>query len=163
MFEYKVKLEPENHRPYIVKEKEIDYGETERMDNPKKIVDMMNVLYDMYELAEEHMYMITMNTKLDVTGVFMVGMGTVNQTMAGPREIFIRALLAGACSVALIHNHPSGDTEPSEMDRMIAKQLATGADILGITVTDFIVIGKNGLYYSMNSEEPWTLEPKEWR
>jgi DNA repair protein RadC len=59
-------------------------------------------------------------------------------------EVFKPAILANASSVILVHNHPSGDTNPSETDILITKRLRDAGEILGIEVVDHVIIGKGG-------------------
>lgn len=69
-------------------------------------------------------------------------------SICNPREIFIRLLLCGASTFVMIHNHPSGDTNPSKADRMVAQKLKEAGDLLGITMIDSIIIGYH-YYLSM--------------
>ena len=66
--------------------------------------------------------------------------------MVHPREVFKDAIMHNAYSVVLAHNHPSGDSEPSEDDLTITKRLVDAGKILGIEVIDHIIITKNGFF-----------------
>jgi len=68
--------------------------------------------------------------------------GTVDHTAAYPREVVRRALELGATSVILVHNHPSGDPEPSRADIDLTKEIASACQVLGVTVHDHIIVGK---------------------
>ncbi len=70
--------------------------------------------------------------------------GTIDHTPVYPREILSRALELGASAVILVHNHPSGDPEPSRADIDMTREIATAARALGITVHDHIVVGRGG-------------------
>jgi DNA repair protein RadC len=72
--------------------------------------------------------------------------GTLNTSLAHPREIFKEAIIHNAMSVVLTHNHPSGDPEPSEDDLTITKRLTEAGKILGIEVIDHIIITKTGFF-----------------
>lgn len=74
--------------------------------------------------------------------------GTVNASLVSPREIFVEALKYGAVSIALVHNHPSGDPTPSKEDILITKRIKEVADLVGIPLIDHIIIGDNK-YISM--------------
>jgi DNA repair protein RadC len=65
-----------------------------------------------------------------------------------PREVFSDAIVDRAASIILVHNHPSGDTEPSQEDIAITKRLVEAGELLGIKVHDHIIVSKNG-YTSM--------------
>ena len=68
--------------------------------------------------------------------------GTLNASLVHPREIFAEALKQNAASVILVHNHPSGDPEPSEDDLKITKRIQEAGKIMGIDVLDHIIITK---------------------
>jgi len=72
--------------------------------------------------------------------------GTLNANLVHPREIFAEALKQNAASVILVHNHPSGDPEPSEDDLEITKRIQEAGKIMGIDVLDHIIITKNKLF-----------------
>ena len=71
-------------------------------------------------------------------------MGTLNANLVHPREAFVEAIKSKAASVIFVHNHPSGDLEPSEDDLEITKRLVESGKILGIEVVDHIIITKTG-------------------
>lgn len=131
----------------VVLEKEISVNCPEvdrKMNSPEKIVLLAKHFLRMHELPEEYMYMICMNTKLDMTSVFEISHGNVNSSIVGTREVFQKALLANAVAIALIHNHPSGDPTPSREDVEVTKRLVEAGRVLGIQVLDHIIIGRPG-------------------
>lgn len=114
---------------------------------------------NMDRMTEEHIYCFCFDNVLHITGLFLISVGTVDQALITPREVMIKALLAGAISIALVHNHPSGDPSPSEYDRLITERLAKAGKIIGIDLIEHLIIGKNS-YYSLNEMEPNLLEVK---
>jgi DNA repair protein RadC len=78
--------------------------------------------------------------------------GTNNTTLIAPGELFRQAVLCNAVSIVILHNHPSGDPTPSENDKLITSQLFDGAKLIGLNLTDHIVIGDNR-YYSFNEHQ----------
>lgn len=139
---YKTKL-TEKQRVVLEKEVSVYCPEVDRkMNSPEKIVKLAREYLRMQELPEEYMYMVCMNTKLDMTGVFEISHGNVNSSVVGTREVFQKALLANAVSVIFIHNHPSGDSTPSREDIKVTERLREAGKILGIDVLDHIVIGR---------------------
>ncbi len=72
--------------------------------------------------------------------------GTVDTSAVYPREIFKSALLYGASSIVCVHNHPSGNPQPSEGDNDITKQIVLGGHLLGIKILDHIVVGDDRYY-----------------
>ncbi|MDO4617015.1 MAG: DNA repair protein RadC [Lachnospiraceae bacterium] len=97
---------------------------------------------------KECVWCLMLDTKNGFIGERMISMGTVNASLLSPREIFHTALAQGAVSIALVHNHPSGDPTPSREDLSITKKIREAGELLGITLLDHIVIG-DGCYYSI--------------
>ncbi len=115
------------------------------MNHPADISAQFNFLYS-YD--REHMVRLDMNGAHETIGYETVSIGTDNMTVVSPKEIFRGALLTGANCIALVHNHPSGQTKPSQEDIAIAKQLKQAGDLLSIPVLDFIIISRNSDFYS---------------
>lgn len=98
---------------------------------------------------EENFIVIYLDGKHAVQGKpVSVFKGTLNRTIAHPREIFAIALRKRSCAIIVAHNHPSGDSSPSPEDLDVTKQLIESGAILGIPVLDHLIITKSG-YYSM--------------
>lgn len=74
----------------------------------------------------------------------IVFQGTLNQSLVHPREVFAKAIEDRAACIIVAHNHPSGNTEPSEEDYAITEKLKEAGELLGIQVLEHIVITKNG-------------------
>jgi DNA repair protein RadC len=111
---------------------------------------MMNNVFDMQNLAEEHLYMIACDSKQKVLGVFEISHGSVNASIVSPREIFIRALLCGAVNIVITHNHPSGNSQPSKEDLQVTKRIAEVGKLMGINLLDHIIIGDNCFSFNEN-------------
>ncbi len=77
-----------------------------------------------------------------------ISMGDIEGSMFYPREVFKGAVATSAYTIALIHNHPSGDPTPSDSDIQVSKQLKEAGELLGIQMMDHIIIG-DGRYSSM--------------
>ena len=135
----------ENRHNVLVKEKAVNYS-AESLNGPESITDMLNTVFLLYKQAEEHIYMIALNTKGKPLGVFKISHGTVNQSICNPREIFIRALLCGASGIILAHNHPSGDETPSKEDMVVYKRIKQAGEVIGVSLLDNLVVGDG--YYS---------------
>jgi len=100
------------------------------------------------ERADRELFIsIHLDTKNYVIEKEIVHMGSLNSSQVHPRESFKKAIVNSASSVIFVHNHPSGDPEPSQSDRDIAKLLYVVGRVVGIELLDFIIIGK-GKYYS---------------
>lgn len=141
MTKYRTKL-TENKRVVLEKEVSMNYPELSHIiRSPEDVVVLGKTVMRIHEEPEEYMYMICMNTKNKVTGVFEISHGNVNSSIVGVREVFQKALLANAVSIILMHNHPSGDPSPSREDIEITRRLVEAGNILGIQVLDHIIIG----------------------
>jgi DNA repair protein RadC len=93
-------------------------------------------------LSIEKFWTLTMNTRRRLINCVEVTSGTATASLAHPREVFRQAIIDGAACVAVVHNHPSGDPEPSSADVGITRQLREAARITGIELVDHIIIGQ---------------------
>ena len=133
----------------LIKEKSFNCPEvTKRINDAEDVYLLALRAFRMNVLTEEYLYMLCLNAKNDVISVFEISHGSINMTIANPREIFQKALLANAYSIILIHNHPSGDPTPSMDDINNKKRIKEAGDILGIKLLDSLVIG-NKTYQSL--------------
>ena len=94
--------------------------------------------------AKEHFKLLLLNTRNRIIGIAPISVGTVSASLVHPREVFKAAIGHGASSVVLVHNHPSGNPEPSDDDIALTRRLADAGRLLGIEVLDHIIIGKEG-------------------
>jgi DNA repair protein RadC len=101
--------------------------------------------------VQEHFYAIFLNTKNSIIGEKLISIGTLNEALIHPRDVFRAAISASAAGVLLIHNHPSGDPAPSKEDRALTLRFKSAAELLGIELVDHVVIGA-GRYISMKDE-----------
>lgn len=145
---YNTRLNKEKHN-ILVKEKTCEYSEFERIDKPMKAAKVMCDVFHLDTCAEEYLYIICLNTKCFPLGIFQVGHGSVNTCPCNVREMMIRTLLCGAAEFILVHNHPSGEVDPSENDFTITKQIDAAGELIGIPLLEHIIIGSEGRYYSM--------------
>ena len=138
---YKTKL-TEDRKAILEKDYSVNYpGMDNMMNSPEKVVELAKGFLRMHEETEEYMYMICLNTKLRMSGIFEISHGNVNSSIVGTREVFQKALLANAVSIIVMHNHPSGDCSPSREDIAVTKKLKEAGNIVGVDVLDHIIIG----------------------
>ncbi len=90
---------------------------------------------------KEHFLALLLDTRNHLIGIAPVSVGSLDASIVHPREAFKEALSASAASVIFVHNHPSGDPQPSEDDIKITKRLKEAGDLLGIEVIDHIIVG----------------------
>ncbi len=106
---------------------------------------------DMRYLEQEEFRIILLNIKNIVIATETVFKGSLNSTIVHPREIFRHALKRSAASVILVHNHPSGNPEPSGEDVKVTRRLADAGEIIGINVLDHVIIGEDS-YVSLREK-----------
>lgn len=103
--------------------------------------DCYEYLNDLKFLDKEHFVLLFLDTKNKVIGRETVSIGTINQGLVHPREVFKAAIRRGAVSIIGAHNHPSGDSTPSPQDIELTKRLVEAGELLGIQLLDHIIIG----------------------
>ena len=101
---------------------------------------------------QEHFYAVYLDTKGNYLDSKCLFIGTINNSVIHPREIFKEAYLLSANSIICIHNHPSGDSSPSKEDILVTKKLKEIGIIHGINIVDHIIIGDNN-YYSFYEDK----------
>ena len=123
---------------------------------PTKIlsdIDIYTLVYDdVKNLDQEAFFAVYLNTQMEVISVENIFMGTLNQLLIHPREIFKRAYQLSASSIILVHNHPSGNSLPSKQDNYITQNIIDVGEILQIPILDHIIIGRNE-YYSIRKQK----------
>lgn len=110
-----------------------------KLDTPKAFADYF--MEDMRFRSTEVLRAVFLDTKQGMIKNSIISSGTVNMSVADPREIFIEALKNEAVYVCILHNHPSGDPTPSREDIHATKRIADAGRILGIRLVDHIVMG----------------------
>jgi DNA repair protein RadC len=89
---------------------------------------------------KEHFLTLFLDTRSRVIGIAPVSVGSLDSSLAHPREVFKEAISANAASVIFVHNHPSGDPQPSEDDIKITRRLVEAGTIVGIEVLDHVIV-----------------------
>ena len=116
-------------------------GETLSFHSPEAIAGYY--MEEMRHREQEELRAMFFNTKQVLIKELLVSRGTVNASLATPREIFIEALRYRAVSLILVHNHPSGDPSPSREDVAFTKRVRLAGEVVGIALLDHIIIGDN--------------------
>lgn len=93
------------------------------------------------DLVQEELWVFPLNAVNQLLVPIQISKGILNSSLAHPRECFREAITQSAAAVVFVHNHPSGNPEPSQEDLAITKQLVDAGKIIGITVHDHIIIG----------------------
>lgn len=99
------------------------------------------------DLEQEHFILLTLNTKNQIIRRRTLFIGTLNQSIAHPRDIFREAIRDNAAQIIIAHNHPSGDPTPSEADSVFTSRLTEICELIGIQMLDHLILGES-TYYS---------------
>jgi DNA repair protein RadC len=103
--------------------------------------DLLPLVHHYAAARKEHFLTVLLNTRHLPIGVELISVGSLNASIVHPREVYRPAILAAAASVILVHNHPSGDTAPSEDDLEITQRLVRVGEMTGIEVLDHVILG----------------------
>ena len=122
-------------------------------ENQKKIScaeDVFNYFHErLKDKKQEEFWILMLNTQNYIIGEHMVSKGILDASIVHPREVFRHAIKNSASKIILIHNHPSGNPNPSEEDKEITKKMMKAGEGLGIKVVDSVIIGRSN-YWSWN-------------
>lgn len=111
-----------------------------------QVHDVLPLVEDIRHKKQEYFLTITVDGAKNLIAKRIIFIGTLNQSMVHPREVFADAISDRAAGIIFIHNHPSGQCEPSEEDLQTTQKLIEAAKLLGIEVLDHIIVGQKGHY-----------------
>jgi DNA repair protein RadC len=111
----------------------------QKLDSPELVSELVGP--EMRRLRTESLRVILLDTRYRLLHIEEVSLGSLNESIAHPREIFRPALTYSAYAVIVVHNHPSGDASPSQTDHSLTRRLAEAAELLQIKLLDHIIIG----------------------
>jgi len=106
--------------------------------------DVLAHVRDLPRARREHFVVLLLNARHELERRETVSIGSLNASIVHPREVFLPAILHSAASVVLVHNHPSGDPEPSEEDLSITRRLIEVGEIVGIGILDHVIVAARG-------------------
>ena len=110
-----------------------------RVDTPEIVCQLL--AQDLRALNRESLRAILLDTKFQLIRIEEISLGSLNESIAHPREIFRPALVHSAYAVILVHNHPSGDPTPSKADKLLTQKIVQAGELLQVVVADHIIIG----------------------
>jgi len=113
-----------------------------KIDTPERVYELLGP--EMRALHKEALRVVLLDTRYNHLRVEEVSLGSVNESIAHPRDVFRPALIYSAYAVVVVHNHPSGDPEPSRQDIAITRDIIAAGKPLGISVHDHIIVGTKG-------------------
>ena len=141
MTEYSI--EQENGIPYL---REDAIHQSICVHSAKDIYGIATRTLRLDKKAEEYVYLLGMNATGKVNAVFQISKGSATVSYFNASDMFVRLLLSGAVSFAVIHNHPSGKSEPSGPDIDVTKKIKELAKLSGHRFLDHVIVGENEYY-----------------
>lgn len=116
-----------------------DYKITSAADVDRLVGD------ELRQQDREHLLVLYLDSHRQVIDIEVVAIGTLTDMYAAPREVYKGAILANACEIIIVHNHPSGDVTPSDADERVIYEMIESGRMLRIPMRDFVIIG-NGYF-----------------
>lgn len=144
------------YRDVFVREVRVSYHQTSEelfdIRSPQDVATFVRKV--LTDNSREHMVALFLSGSHAVASFSVVSIGTANSTLVHPREVFQRAISCGAVALVLCHNHPSGNTTPSDEDVRTTKKLKEAGELLGITLLDHVIITDTA-FHSMKENGLW--------
>ncbi len=131
----------------MVQEKALHYN----VERVTSAADVYHALAEYSCKQQEHFMTISLDGASKIIEKRVIFIGTLNQSLVHPREVFRPAILDNAAGIIIVHNHPSGTLEASRADIQITQRLKEVSKLVGIELLDHVIISKNG-YYSFSDE-----------
>ena len=120
-----------------------------KINSPKDIFELLR--FEIGSKKKEYFKLICLDSRNKIISVENISIGTLNSSLAHPREIFYSAIKNLANSIILVHNHPSGDPSPSDEDIKITQKIKEAGKLLGIELVDHVIICQNK-YFSFKEK-----------
>jgi DNA repair protein RadC len=135
---------------------EIAEAQPYRIERPVAAVELFRS--DADRLTQESLWVMTLDGRNGLMGIERVYQGTATGTSVRIGELFRYAVAAGGCGIVVVHNHPSGDAQPSDEDIRLTSEVIAASKLLDIEILDHLVIGAGGAYRSIRAENQslWT-------
>lgn len=122
----------------------------------QKIEDVYELLRNMQYLKKEYVRGLYLNSRYKIIHDEIISIGSLDANILHPREIFRPAIEYGAYALILAHNHPSGDTNPSDADVAVTKKITEIGQLIQIPLLDHLIIGEGG-FFSFSREKLMTV------
>ena len=118
------------------------YGQ--KIESPKDVFELLK--NDLGDKKKEHFKILSLDSRNKLISIDDVSIGTINANLVHPREVFKTAIQHLAVSIVIVHNHPSGNPEPSKDDLEITKRITEAGKLIGVNVLDHIIIAKDQFF-----------------
>ncbi len=130
-----------------------DYQDKYRSRRITSPADVFNVFHEMFKgLTVEHFMAVYLSSNNIVMGYDIISQGNLNSSVVHPREVFRGAIVQSCASIILLHNHPSGNPDPSSEDISITKKLVEAGKLIDIPVFDHLVIAGDSIPASLTKD-----------
>jgi DNA repair protein RadC len=124
----------------IVRERRPGYGPRRQFCDAQSVYDVFRERFT--QADREEFVVLLLDVKNKLLGFHVVSVGSLSSSIVHPREVFKVAILGNAAAIILLHNHPSGDPQPSAEDLAITSRLCEVGELMGVRVLDHIVLGE---------------------
>lgn len=148
---YGIRLD-KDRLPYLVKEMSHNY-KGRNACSPDRIVEILREIEEADSLCQEKFWMFCLDKGMKIIGYFELFVGSKDRCLVDRAHLYTCALSAGASSIIIAHNHPSGDPSPSKEDILLTECIAKGAALIGIALQDHLVLGYR-CYASLRESNP---------
>lgn len=135
-----------SYKLQLIRESSNRYEVENTITKPIHIKEIAEKVLELNKNAEMVLCILALNNKNKVIGTFEVSRGTINQSLVSQREIFKRLILLNSARFIALHNHPSGNENPSCSDIQVAEKLQDAGMVLDIPLIDFCILGERELY-----------------
>ena len=133
----------------IIRERRPGYGHRRQFRDAQSVYESFRERFE--QADREEFVVLLLNAKNQLLGFNVISVGSLTSSLVHPREVFKAAIVGNAAAIILIHNHPSGDPQPSAEDLSITTRLCQVGEVMGVRVLDHVVIGE-GRYVSFVDE-----------
>ena len=133
----------------MVRDGTLEYGK-KAIKGPQDLAELGQKMIQ--DTDREVFLLVTLNTRNHINCINVVSIGTINTALVAPREVMKVAILSSASGIACIHNHPSGDPDPSSDDIQITNRLVECGKLFGIDLIDHVIITGDGQYESLREK-----------
>ena len=149
-----------DHGATFIREVRVQYGRARvryesRILGPELAVELARKV--VRDHAREHFLAIYLDSRHRPIAYQVVSIGTADQSLVHPREVFQPGLLCGAVALLVAHSHPSGDPSPSAEDREVTRRLADAGKLLGVALLDHVIFTTDGAFHSFARSSPEVL------
>ena len=135
-----------SHVPFyttrLVRETHFSFPQREQVSSPEDVAAVLQHYFA--DKDREEFIVVFLDTANTMIGMSQISIGGLAASIVEPRQVFKTAILANAAAIICLHNHPSGNPEPSREDIRITRQLVEAGKLMGVPVHDHIIIAENG-------------------